>query len=161
MISAEYAAGFFDGEATVSIINGAGKGKKVSRPNQSHYILTVSAVNSNPKPLKLLKERWGGNIYSRAGDQRASCFSKKTMWSWQISAQRAARFLIDILPYLCVKIEQAEAGIALAANIHSFHAGRSNPVPAAMVSYRTSLKDKVMEANKREYPDVSVPVRVT
>jgi hypothetical protein len=97
VISAEYAAGFFDGEGCCRI----------------HHIKTTSQVslrvivaNTNPTPLLLFKQRWGGTL--RAIQQRSAW---KTRWDWAITANQAERFLLDIQEFAVIKRPVIELGL--------------------------------------------------
>ena len=92
-----YLAGFFDGEGCVHI----------NRPDrQGRMSLLIRVTQTDPAVLLTYEARWGGTIYS--GDNGAN---RKTIWSWTAHSNVAAGVLRDLMPYLRVKVAQAELGI--------------------------------------------------
>lgn len=92
-----WAAGFFDGEGCIGIY----------RINQGqNFRLHISAgQKNNDLPLLRLQALFGGRI-SRASEQaHATAY-------WNITSKAAGEVLQKMLPYLTVKKEQAELGIA-------------------------------------------------
>ena len=85
-ISAEYAAGFFDGEGWVGIEHRAG-----------WWRVSVSIGQLDPRPLQMMKDRWGGAIAQRDRGESA------TFHVWRISTKQAQGFLEDITPFVIVK----------------------------------------------------------
>lgn len=94
MISAQYAAGFMDGEGCIN----------VSSCRTSTYI-RVLIVNTNREVLELFQQRWGGDITQNK--------RQKTHWkvsyTWRVSYAACRDFLKDIYPFLVIKKKQAEA----------------------------------------------------
>jgi hypothetical protein len=94
-----YLAGFFDGEGSVSITR-----KKTKGPMPQH-VLQVSVAQIDLRPLSLLREAFGGNIYPQGK-------AKRNCWAWMVAAQKARPVLQGLLPYLLVKKRDAEIGLA-------------------------------------------------
>jgi hypothetical protein len=94
MISAEYAAGFFDGEG--SVYAGIRKGK--------NPIVLVCIANTHHGILMRLKHQWGGSVCARKAvvDER-----HRQQWQWVLAPRNAKAFLNDILPFLVIKAEVA------------------------------------------------------
>lgn len=90
MITAQYAAGFFDGEGTVDIRHRKTNGGKYVR-----FELRVSATQKDAKVLLHLAERYGGTVGQAGAVHR-----------WLAASQAADRFLCDVFPYLVVKRDE-------------------------------------------------------
>ena len=100
-ISIEYAAGFFDGEGSITI-------EVPNRKSTPSWRLSVRVSQNTAKPLLALQERWGGSV-SRVRTRKG--------YQWQISCRKAAAFLRDILPHLLVKEDSARIGLRLTKRI--------------------------------------------
>lgn len=92
MISTEYAAGFFDGEGSITLMK--------PPPWGAVRILRVVVVQNDRRPLDLFMERWGGHVR-----QLRKCYQ------WQVATVKATSFLEDVLPHLIVKHYQAELAL--------------------------------------------------
>lgn len=99
-----YAAGLLDGEGSISIIMAY---KKRRTP---HHTLCMTVVNTDPRPIRWLLERFSGRMYSRMPGQARRT---KTLYDWHISARKAEAFLRAVYPYLIIKREQADIAFAL------------------------------------------------
>jgi len=95
-----YAAGFFDGEGSISI-------RPPSRT--CGYRLTVSVTQTLQGPLLWLRERWGGYLRQNPSNLKRG---QSMAWTLQLSTQEALHFLSHIRPYLLVKAEEADVGMA-------------------------------------------------
>lgn len=93
-----YLAGFFDGEGCISIARPEGS---------SYFLLRCSVANTDLRPLLVLKETFGGSVKGPYQRPRA-----KAIFNWNIDAAKAEAFLVRILPFLIIKRERAEKGIA-------------------------------------------------
>lgn len=94
MISAQYAAGFFDGEGCVNVSTLRGK-----------PFIRILVVNTNLEILTKLQQTWGGDVQKN--------YKSKAHWkqayTWRLQHSACLGFLQDIYPYLVVKKNQAEA----------------------------------------------------
>lgn len=93
-LSLPYVAGFFDGEGSISII-------------RNDSVLQCSLGQIYPVPLRRIQKRWGGSL-TWAKSKKV----KRGVWKLQLSARKAEHFLIDILPFLVVKFQEAKAALA-------------------------------------------------
>lgn len=84
-----YFAGLFDGEGSIGIYGSKYK---------------ASVANTDPRPLFRLKELFGGNV--RRADARVTCPS--VVWAWEVSGDKAQRFVTVLYPDLIIKKEQAD-----------------------------------------------------
>ena len=98
-----YFAGLFDGEGCV-FINKTWQNKRKLSPR---YKLQVSITNSNPKPLIIIKQLYGGIISAR----RKNNEKYKAWYVWRVTTKSAENFLRDILPYLIIKKEEVELAL--------------------------------------------------
>lgn len=102
MLKAEWVAGFFDGEGSIGIYrNGQGV----------FHLRTQLTQNVNPTTEEILSElrdTYGGNL----ARMRSPIYRRSEAFNWQVNGTRAASFLVDILPHLRLKCEQAEVAIA-------------------------------------------------
>ena len=101
-----YAAGFFDGEGSVSIA------KPRSRRG---YAVQLAIGQKDSRPLTWLQSIWGGSIRSFGSNA----------FLWETSSAGAGRFLTDIFPYL--KVKQEVAALALEMQATKNHALRATP----------------------------------
>jgi len=99
----KYLAGFFDGEGSIGIY-----GRNLDRTKtKRYYVLVVSLAQSGAwgkHVLTELKEHWGGSVYGQEG-------SKKKMWKWNISADKAADFLSWLREDLILKKDEADLAL--------------------------------------------------
>ena len=92
-----WAAGFFDGEGCVGVYH-----------NQGRYVLSVSVSQGRREPLEILLAMFGGSIQR---DYRPGGYNGKGTYSWRISGNKAAKALKAMLPFLVVKLAQAEVAL--------------------------------------------------
>ena len=100
-----YAAGLIDGEGCLGIYRRRTDG-------QDFYYQRISMEMSYKayRLLKKLKETFGGSIGKRNPRYPGSA----THYCWRLGQEDAARFLLAILPYLRLKVAQAEIQIVFA-----------------------------------------------
>jgi hypothetical protein len=134
-----YAAGFFDGEGSVSIETR----RLVKHSATLNWRLSVRVSQVDPAPLQQLRSIWGGSICFRQPGKR----SVRPYYQWSISTARAEQFLKDIASFAIVK--QREIGIALEfrALIGRATPGRKGLSPAD-VAERMRLKDEIRSRNR-------------
>ena len=94
--SLQWSAGFFDGDGCISI----------RRRNGILTSIRISAAGTNPRPLHRLRAIFGGN-FCRQGTGRRSA-NWRQVWRWEVSGDSAIEALRAMLPYLCVKDEEAK-----------------------------------------------------
>lgn len=95
-----WAAGLFDGEGWVFI----------KERNKFRRLTLVCGVTNTETALLEPFLIWGGRLRPRNG----TALSKKPVFEWRIEAQKAARFLSAVYPFLRgAKREKAKSGIAL------------------------------------------------
>ena len=95
-----WSAGFLDGEGTISI-----RRAKVKNRISPTYTTFVQADNVKIESLYKLQAMFGGSVHpSRVTIGKVG----RPLFHWAIAAKRAVRCLLIILPYLCLKNEQAK-----------------------------------------------------
>jgi LAGLIDADG endonuclease len=101
-----YAAGFFDGEGSVSIDKTSAKGYAKDCKFPHHYRMRIRIPNTDFQIVEWLQETFGGNtsMYLKGGN-------RKPQKVWYLSGPRACAFLQQVLPYLKVKSHAARLGI--------------------------------------------------
>src|SRR5262245_34443745 len=101
---AAWAAGFFDGEGSVTLTPRNGKG-------DAGRVLLLRASQRIEAPLLRLKTLFGGSVYADKKESRC--------YYWQAGSKMAATALEAMLPYLCVKHELAAWGLRHQATKHN------------------------------------------
>lgn len=100
----KWLAGFFDGEGSIGIY-----ARNYDRTKtKKYYVLVVSIAQSGNIGEQIISElefRYGGSSYCQEKD------GIKPQWKWNISADKASKFLENIMPYLVIKKYEAELGI--------------------------------------------------
>jgi hypothetical protein len=99
----EWLGGFFDGEGSIGVYaRNTDRTKKIK-----YYVLVVSLAQSGSigeEVCKFLHTSWGGSYYLNKG-------KGKPQWKWNISADKAAKFLREIEPWIVIKNKEAHLGI--------------------------------------------------
>jgi hypothetical protein len=91
-----YMAGFFDGEGCIRV-------NKTCTPTTTNYHLIVTIANNDQSILDSCLEIYGGDVRSKG---------KRECYSWSLfNKVNIKRFLLDTLPYLIVKREEALEGM--------------------------------------------------
>jgi hypothetical protein len=103
VINVSWAAGFFDGEGSVSILLVNRKNK----PNTSEVRVVIQVTQQQPEPLELFKVAFGGTITPYGNGQ-----GTKLYYKWLLTGKEKTRnFLTTLLPFLVVKRSQAEKAL--------------------------------------------------
>jgi hypothetical protein len=128
-ISAEYAAGFFDGEGHVCI--------RAPRDHNPSWALELGISQMDRRPLDLIQERWGGTV---AGPR------VNAQYEWRANGLKAEQFLRDINPHVIVKAEQ----IAIALEYRSGFGGSRKALSESEASRRRDCCDRLAASRKRK-----------
>lgn len=128
-ITAEYAAGFFDGEGCVSAV----QHKQWKETWAAQVNLQVSIVNTDPRPLLALQELFGGKVHPR------KLHSKHPQWRqtfhWGCPTVQQEKFLRWIRPYCLIKGEQIDMALAFLKTT----AAKRSPLPESVIRKRQTL----------------------
>lgn len=132
-----WAAGFFDGEGCVS-----GSFGMNYQNDRRALALKVAIAQTVAAPLEIFQRLWGGTVRTKqSGNPR-----HKQQWMWCLSGTTAIPFLEDVLPYLRVKREVAELGLALLRTIRP----RGNyAVSDELMAYRIPIVEEMRRLNHR------------
>jgi DNA-directed RNA polymerase subunit RPC12/RpoP len=121
MLNEIYVAGFFDGEGSIHI-------GKDGRPQ-------VAITQKKTMVLEMVKEKYGGQIYSK------SLKSGSSISHWRITARETIiQFLTDILPHSIVKKEEIEIGLKSAYLMRTINVG-CNPLSTGELADRLKLRE--------------------
>lgn len=145
-ITDDYIAGFFDGEGTIQIYMGKRviKGKMYMRCQ-----LSVAITQLDPKPLYLIMERYGGNVYQRKS--RATKSGKMhNRFDWVATSLVATEFLEAITPWLIVKQEEALIALEFSETLATNLDDTRNGIPPETLEKRWELHDEIREVRKRK-----------
>lgn len=97
-------AGIIDGEGSIFIM----KQKRKDRERDTNYILRVSVQSTDPFMAVECSNLVGGPIITEQFDKRPN--NSNTL-KWELSGRKASQVLVEILPYMRVKHNQAELAI--------------------------------------------------
>lgn len=135
-----WAAGCIDGEGTIGIYK---RSSRVAIEGKGLF-LHVSICNTDIRmPLKL-RELFGGNFSNCTKDKRPN---RRPLFIWTITGRHATAVLKKIKPFLVIKKEQAEIGIAFAATMSS-----RGPLSEEVRQQRIALSENVKQL-KVVYPE--------
>jgi len=111
-----YAAGFFDGEGSISVLLTRTLGEKVLRgtPGKVYhkYSLRVQVTNTKRSILDEYQSQWGGSVYVQT---KAKKHHRLDCHVWTLNGKNAKPFLEDVKPHLKLKCGQAELALEFIA----------------------------------------------
>lgn len=97
-----YIAGFFDGEGTITLR----KARRKTDPSRYSISPFLIVGNTHEGVINWLRETTGiGIVYG--GTKPFKDYWART-WRWQVISNQARVLLVDLLPYLIIKKEEAE-----------------------------------------------------
>lgn len=138
-----YAAGFFDGEGSVTITRGG----YISATNGKWYPslrIRVAISNTNPVCLKWLHRHFGGSIRAYEGRKP----HHRRLMHWHLAAAEAVAFLTAIRPYTRMKAEQIDIALHFQTT-RNYRYGRT--VPPNILRLRERLCAKIRALNHRQF----------
>lgn len=135
-----WAAGFFDGEGSVSIqrLSGPSLGAR----SGMRYTLRLNVPQIVIAPLERLQQLWGGSI--RLDKSRSK---GRPLYVWSLTTGAARRMLIEVTPFLLVKRAQAELGLEFLALMNPIGAGRTVFLDEAAIAKRAAIKETLKQLN--------------
>ena len=131
-----WAAGAVDGEGCIAIV--AVKHKDSVR---LQYGLYIAVGNTDPRMPRRLADLFGGNVLVKSARP-----GNRTMYEWRIFASKAGAVLKELRPYLIVKGEQADVGIAFAETLRR----RGSWHTADLRDTRESMRTKIAVLKREE-----------
>jgi len=134
-----YLAGFFDGEGHIAI------GLNKNPGGKRRWYLRFAAHQVDPRPLRLLQERYGGSIQftDRRGQQRP-------IYEWVATSIKAYKALKELSPFLIVKADEARLAMAFQELLFSRGTDRS-VLTAEEEDARHRIYLAMREIKKRSY----------
>lgn len=114
-IDLAYIAGLLDGEGSIFITKTHPEGRRWSRAASPDYAIGVSITNTNKAVLEWVQSLFEGSVYKHGGGTGTWGESKKPVWFWRISRQKALAFLELMQPFLRIKPAQAWLALESAA----------------------------------------------
>ena len=100
-----WAAGFIDGEGTISMYT------KAHKPYRPGYSIRLSVVNTYLPSLERLQVMFGGSIQPLHSEERSYGENWKPSFFWSCGAKATEAALTQLLPHLFVKRPQAELAL--------------------------------------------------
>lgn len=132
LVDVIWAAGFFDGEGCVFIMN-----------EKNHHSLRLVVTQKYPSQLYVFQRLWGGYLHIRTVEHGKKCFCQ-----WSLAAKKGRVALEEMLPYLRGKKDQAELAIEYQKSRSAqFNYNRSG-VPASELVRRETCRLRLMEMKK-------------
>ncbi len=130
-----YAAGFFDGEGHIRIVQHSKKTRCT--------MLQVSVTQATEKPLDQFVRAFGGTLHRRMVGYKGI---KKVRYDWQSSNGVAERFLRAVLPFLRNKADEAAVALEYRDRVVASYAKHrnsklSNEEISVRVGFGRRLKD--------------------
>jgi hypothetical protein len=142
-LSAEYIAGFFDGEGSISFATG----KTVEGHNTHSAVLRLA--NSNQQVLQFIREKYGGTLHT----YRPAYPNSRINHVLHIHKKKAKCFLQALVPHLVIKRNLAwivlcflERGVKCPGNSVKGHQG-GRRLSADDLELRSGLHDLTMKIN--------------
>ena len=103
----EYIAGLLDGDGSITI-------RKCARPDMvsPSYAMFTVITSAQKEVLEEIQALYGGSIQLRKAEQISLLYlNKKDLFALVLVALKAKALLVDILPFLRIKVEQAKLAI--------------------------------------------------
>lgn len=108
-----WAAGFFDGEGYVGILQ---------RNSSGRFELALSIRQCDPEPLRHLQKRFGGWL----SVHKVKTKNCRPAWSWSLTRQRCLPFLRAIQPFLMRTILKRRISVAIEFQVQVKSSGRAD-----------------------------------
>lgn len=133
-----WSAGFYDGEGCIIV---------TSNPARTRFTLVSSVAQQDPKPLRMLKKRFGGGVNTDIGSSTG--YSRKNgnalIWRWKLSGANAYDFFLAIEPYSITKRSQLQLALTWPTPHTSYRGGS---VPAEIFQRREQIMYELRELRK-------------
>lgn len=133
-----WAAGFFDGEGYVSIVE---RDTKYKDKHYTGHYLRIGINHVNPKPLQEFQRIFGGKL--RFQNPETVVGNRKPRCSWVATTNEASAILKQLLPYMQNKNRATEIGLELQNTMSENKKQLSNET----FCYRALLKKELERLN--------------
>jgi hypothetical protein len=129
---AAYIAGLFDGEGCVSVV----VNRRVVRQfgYSMRHQLSVQISNTHQGVVDWVCATYGGKVKSYQPGRG------RIIYKWFLNDRHAATFLRDLLPYLIVKREQAEVGLAFRVHVEEGGPGQGRRLTPEELAVREDFR---------------------
>ena len=115
LISAEYLAGYFDGEGCIQV--------QVSKKSKC-YNLQIAISSTDYEPLKSIHDMFGGCFIFIQRNNKNSKW--QDIWRWSVVSKDAYRFLLAIQPYVIIKKKEIDLAIEFHEYLQATKVGRKD-----------------------------------
>jgi len=137
-LTAQYTAGLFDGEGSVSIVV-----RNYRKDNRPFYSLAIQLTNTHYGIVESLKETWSGHVYSEHHKNRQRMYYK-----WMLLGKNGLSFLEAVLPFSIIKQRQVNIGIEFISTILP-KIGSRGARTNEMHQNQTKLREELMALNEK------------
>lgn len=141
-ISAQYAAGFFDGEGSVMVERTAKQTKKWAMIDRYRVRATIS--NTDKQILILHQKCWGGTI-----EKMKKKTNHKQAWKWIVWQNQTEQFLKEILPYCFIKTTRIELALKIIDSYKGHIRGKHHPPDKEKDKQRFEWYSQIRKLNAR------------
>jgi hypothetical protein len=145
-VTAEYAAGFFDGEGCVYV-------RRISSPSnykgRTYYRVVASVGNCHKGSLLALKNTFGGTVYE-TNKKKVKEKDWSRQYRWVLSCTSATDFLYNIEPHSIIKKPYILLALQFAALVGEKGEPRNEEGQAAIYKKYQEMRSK--ETRTRHFP---------
>lgn len=139
-VSAQYVAGLMDGEGWFTLLN-----------TKTGVQLEIGVSMTQKNAIEKIANKYGGNIFCDNSAIKRG-LNAKPKYVWRCPHKIHEEFIIDILPFLAIKKEQATTALDfLTTKMPNLH--REKGVPEEIKIYREIKRKEMRELNKRGKDD--------
>ena len=140
-----YIAGLIDGEGCITIIR-QDQSKHSPKHKSPSYRLAVFIYNTNKNMMNWLQDKIDGHRFYK----RAKSPQHKDLYSINISAKTAEKFLVDIQPYIIAKSEQVKLALELQNLVNTYKKYRQHNFPGEPLIQEEINKREVIYQKMRQ-----------
>ncbi|MGH7410270.1 MAG: hypothetical protein ACREJ6_04310 [Candidatus Methylomirabilis sp.] len=132
-----YAAGFFDGEGSISILK--------AREGQRGPKICISASQTRPRVIKWLQELFGcGSVHHYPVETRPIGRTGKPirpLWLWSVSGDKAVEIIILLKPFMRVKHNEVTLIMEFLSE-YEMHRRVGNTHEQVVAAFKQELSDE-------------------
>lgn len=146
-----YSAGIVDGEGSIFIKRTKPNGRQ--RGKSCQHTLVVIVTNTDLQLLDWLQGLFGGSVGLPKQPQSSAVIrGTRPCKVWQVGGARASAVLRGILPYMRIKREQAEIGIAFHGAKRAQVVRWREPLDPQQIAEREGFRERLGALNGRGIP---------
>ncbi len=136
-------AAFVDGEGCI-YINMPNKTYGRQKGPQARLQLMIS--NTDPRLMNWLKTTFDGCVYNVRNTNSSNPLSKKQVMHWQVNEKMAFHLLERMIPFMLIKRQQAEVGLAF-MKLKKTRAETKQPLTEDELLQRRGMKAEISRLN--------------